>query len=129
MSSWEWWQVAITAVASIVTLIGSMAVFKVGISFDLTKWLENRRKAQHDRLITLCPHAVMEKDEQGKVVVRMLTIKPPGTLQAICRRCGRVFIGGMDEVNDLMKRWAKNPKLFREQEDKFLKQCKRMKLL
>ena len=129
MGDWEWWQAIAVMVVGFAGIIATAFTFRFAVTLNLTEWLKHRRQLQEDRLPVLCPHAVLEKDDRGRVVVQMLTMKPVGTLQAICRRCGRVFPGGMEEVNDLMKRWAKNPKLLAEREKKFIKQCKRLGLV
>lgn len=125
MGDWEWWQVILV----IFTLFASMAVFKVGVTFDLRKWLKDRREEKHDLLPLLCPHALLEKTDDGRIVVTSLVVSPPGRYDAFCRRCGAHFIGGLEESRDLMKRWAANPKLLAEREKKFLKQCKRLRIV
>ena len=125
MGDWEWWQV----ILAIFAVFASMAVFKVGIMFDLRKWLKDRREEKRDLLPLLCPHALLEKTDDDRIVVTSLVVSPPGRLDAFCRRCGAHFIGGLEESRDLMKRWAKNPKLLSEREKKFLRQCKRLGIL
>ena len=113
----------------VVLALAAIAVFSVAIRFDLNAYLENRRQFHFAKVQALCPHCVLEKTEDGQIAVRGLAHSPPGTLQAQCTRCHRVFVGGLDETWEGLKHWQANPQELVKAEKRFRKYTKRKGLL
>ena len=116
-----------TAVWVTIVLAG-IAVFSVAIKFDLNAFLENRRKEQFARLKAMCPHCVLE-EEDGQIVIEGLVQSPPGTLQAHCTRCHKVFVGGMREAWEATQVWRDNPDALLKAEKRFRRYGRRTRLL
>ena len=102
-----------------------IAVFSVAIRFDLNRFLENRKSTQFAKVQAMCPHCVLEPTEDGRIAVRGLSQSPPGTLQAQCTRCHRVFVGGLDETWEALQYWRANPKELIKAEKQFRRYAKR----
>ena len=109
----------------VVIVCVAIAVFSVAIRFDLNAFLENRKRTQFARLQAMCPHCVMEPMEDGRIAVQGLAQSPPGTIQAQCTRCHRVFVGGLDESSEGLRYWQANPIQWMKAEKRFRKYARR----
>ena len=109
-------------------VLAGIAVFSVAIKFDLNAFLENRRKEQFGRLMAMCPHCVLA-EQNGRIVVQGLVFSPPGTLQAQCKRCHKVFVGGLEEAWEATRVWRENPGALQKAEDRFRRYGRRTRLL
>ncbi len=109
--------------------LAAIAVFTVAIKFDLNAYLKERKRLQYVRLQTMCPHAVLERDEDGTMIVRSLVQSPPLTFEAKCNRCHRVFRGGLAETVDQHQYWAANPQAWVKAEKQFRRYGKRKRLV
>ena len=109
-------------------VLAGIAVFSVAIKFDLNAFLENRRKEQLGRLKAMCPHCVLA-EEDGQIVVQGLVMSPPGTLQAQCTRCRKVFVGGLEEAWEATRVWRENPRALQKAEERFRRYGRRTRLL
>ncbi|MYE60902.1 MAG: hypothetical protein F4235_02335 [Candidatus Dadabacteria bacterium] len=109
-------------------VLAGIAVFSVAIKFDLNAFLENRRREQFARLKAMCPHCVLA-EEGGQTVIEGLVISPPGTLQAHCTRCHRVFVGGLEEAWEATRVWRENPGALQKAEERFRRYGRRTRIL
>ena len=65
-------------------------VIKVGINFDLNKWLERRDRKRDTKLMNMCPH-IRPNKIKGEYVIESLLVSPDGTRRWHCEQCGRTF--------------------------------------
>ena len=105
-----------------VVALGGIAI-KVGFSFDLNKFMDQRRKRRKERLRVLCPHAIPDIKD-GQVGIRPLMTSPSGTHDWICGRCGLRTHNG-DMVDQQLRQFAENPKLLMDRETRFQKSAKK----
>lgn len=109
--------------------LAAIAVFSIAVRFDLNAYLTERKRLQYVRLQTMCPHAVLDRDEDGTVFVRSLVQSPPLTFEAKCNRCHRIFRGGLAETDDQDRYWAANPKAWAKAEKRFRRYGRRKRLV
>ena len=96
-----------TVLGSIATAILAITAVKIAISFDLNRWLEQRREWQTQRLKALCPHVTLELADDGKGFwIRPLMLSPPGTMMWVCERCG-LKAHSEDLIEALMRQYNK----------------------
>ncbi len=115
----SWWHVLVVILAAILTL-------RVAATFNVTEWLENRRRRRREALRVLCPHAtVVGRDAKGHFEIKCLIVSPPSMFHAQCQRCRTVFSGGMHFAEQLMEEWASNPSALQEREKLYVKRFKR----
>ena len=98
----------------------SVVVIKVGVSFDLNRWFEARHKRREEKLKVLCPHATLEKTQDGEFVLACLMTSPSGTSMWICSRCGTRTHDGT-RMQRIMEEYASNPKALVDKEKRFLR--------
>ena len=96
---------------------------KIGLNFDINKYLETRHERQKEKLRILCPHAELG-EENGVTIVIPLPISPPDTSQWICERCGTTA-HGPDLFDRAMETYRKNPQLLLRDENRFQKYAKK----
>ena len=116
--SWQlFWQVLIGVV---------VAVFAVRVvaTFNVTEWLENRRKWRKEALTAICPHATAYVNADGNPEIRCLIVSPPGTIQAQCQRCGLV-VSSIHVAESVMEEWGRDPIGLVKREHLFIKKAKR----
>lgn len=103
-------------------VLGSVVV-RIGFSFDINKFMEERRKRGQERLRMSCPHTEIYK-ENGELIVRSLFISPYGTTHWICSRCG-TRTESQATVDQVAQTYAENPQLLLENEKQFRKLAKK----
>lgn len=73
----------------VVLALSIIAIFRLGLKFDLNSYLGSRKK-RHLGLARLeCPHMALCKTENG-ISFRSLFVSPPGTLSYQCQQCGLI---------------------------------------
>lgn len=119
----SFWQLII----AIITFSLGIVTIRIGIRFDLNKYLEQREKQNTQKLKNVCAHLEMVPTENGQFQARSLFESPPGTLQWQCQRCGLV----RNHDNDYEERaqyYANHPDEYLEKNKKFNKLLKKSKL-
>lgn len=116
----EWWQWLILIFA------GAIAI-RFSLKFDLNQFLKDRRKIKISQLKNICPHCKIEFVDKNKIKVEPYFYSPMGTLNHVCSRCGCV-VPFEEDVNRICGNYAKNPKKWLKNENKFIKQMKKLKL-
>lgn len=115
----------------IVVIAVSIIAVKIGITFDVNKYLEQRKKTHLAKAQNLCPHLEFdivgenERNLQISVQYRSLFESPPGTIRWTCSRCGLVqnnvdenlviqqaqhYVSNMDSYQETMKQYNKHMK-------------------
>lgn len=120
----SFWQLIVT----IVTISLGIVTIRIGIKFDLNKYLDQREKQNTQRLKNACTHLEMIPTEGGQFQARSLFESPSGTLQWQCQRCGLV----RNHDNDYEERaqyYASHPDEYLEKNKKFNKLLKKSKLV
>ncbi len=104
----------------IITIVASIVVIRVTISFDINDYLKTKKASYISKLQNACPHVELKPNKQGKEA-RLLFISPPGTVQWQCQKCGAIrylnnnegeemqkyYLDNVDEYNRKMKRFSK----------------------
>ena len=117
----EWWQWIILIFA------GAVAI-RVSLKFDLNQFLKERRKIKITRLQNICPHCKIEFNKDNKQIkCTPYFYSPEGTLDQVCSRC-KCIVPFEENVKRICENYAKDPKRWLEQENKFIKQMKKLKL-
>ncbi len=111
----------------ILVLVFSAIAVKLTITFDLNKFLTDRKKSKLNKLRNACTHhnVVKEGDEYG---LQSLFVSPPGTLQWQCQQCGAVRYFADGERERMTKYYLDNFEEFTEAQKKFQKLLKKSKL-
>ena len=109
-----------------VIAVTSILVIRIGLRFDINKWMEERRKIQKVKLKNICPHVNCYK-HNDKWRLESLFISPSGTHNWICQQCGTVTYQNLG--SDQLGYWANNIGELRKAEDAFRKQAKKMGLI
>jgi len=120
----EFWQV----VVAVVTAVLSFVVIRVGVNFDLNKYLERKDKRNIQKLKNACTHLEMVPAENGQFQIRSLFESPPGTHQWQCQRCGLI----RNHDNDYKERgeyYANHPDEYIKLNKKFNKLLKKSRLV
>ena len=78
-----------------VLAIGALMVIKVGLKFDINKWLERRDKRLATRMMNACPHWAVTGVRDEGIEVRCLYNSPFGTTQWFCQQCGHTISPAM----------------------------------
>ena len=100
---WGGWVAA--AIMGVITIRGT-------ISFDVNKWLSDRREQKKENIRALCPHARPEMKKEKLFVIGTF-VSPSGTEAWQCQACGSITYDDT-EVNRNTKYWASNPEKFVE---------------
>ena len=74
--------------AVLVVVLSGVAV-KVGLTFDINRWIELRRERLRNKLQVVCPHTTFIK-EGDRYGFESCFLSPSGTLMYQCRMCGLV---------------------------------------
>ena len=109
---------------TVVSFLLTAVAVRIGLNFDLNKYLETRREHQKEKLRILCPHAqIVEKNGEPFVIPTFET--PSGTHNWICQRCGMESLGsGPFDIK--MESYRRNPKLILLAEKQFQKFAKKV---
>lgn len=118
----------ILGIASIVlasiaaTLSGLAVIFRVKVTFDVNKYLENRRKTKIERLKNICPHAYLDPDtiEEDKIFGGSYFYTKFGITGFICQQCG-LYVE-FEEQRD--RAIPKDPLVIVQMQEKFNKELK-----
>lgn len=115
----------------IIVIAVSIVAVKIGITFDINKYLEQRKKTHLSKAQNLCPHLefdILDQDNNNRqinVQYRSLFESPSGTTKWICSRCGSVrnnvdenqiaqqaqhYLSNTDLYQKTMKRYNKHMK-------------------
>ena len=113
-----WWQLLIGLLVLVVAV-------RLTANVDVAAILENRKRHRAESLKVLCPHATMETDSDGQIMLRVLVESPPGTIQAQCIQCGLVFSSYHSAVEAIGRMWGSNPMALVKAQKKFLKRAGR----
>ena len=105
------------------SVIVAVVVVKIGISFNVNDYMNERRKRGKDRLVMLCPHAISRVDGD-KLMIESLMTSPSGTLSWVCSRC-RTMTHDQGAVERTMKDYADDPKLLLDKEKLFQKHARK----
>lgn len=107
----------------------SIIAVRFSFTFDLNRFLENRRKNFIEKAKNICPHcAVIKKD--GNYGFKSTFISPSWTTQRICQQCWTILYHlDHDEENERIAYLLKNPEVFDKQNEKFKKLLKKAGLL
>ncbi|MEA3329222.1 MAG: hypothetical protein U9Q06_00580 [Nanoarchaeota archaeon] len=118
----EWWQILILIIA------GAIAI-RFSVKFDLNKFLEERRKIKISQLQNICPHCKIEILGKDKKQIKCTPYfySPTGTLNQICSRC-KCVVPFEEDVKRICGNYANDPQKWLEQENKFIKQMKKLKI-
>ena len=109
-----------------VITISVIAILKLGIKFDLNKFLDSR-KNRHLSLARLnCPHIRLAPEKDG-VSYQSLFVSPSGTLDWVCTQCGTVTHMPLskEEIEEQVKYYLNNPKKYKKRMHKFEKHAKK----
>lgn len=100
----EFWQI----IVGMATVVFSVLVVKIAISFDLNKFLERKDKNNLQKLKNACPHFSITVLESKKFEVRSLFYKPLG-MQHVCRQCGLATVLDFEQHERQANYYVKNP--------------------
>ncbi len=117
----EFWQM----IVGVLTIVFSVVIIKIAISFDLNKFLERKDEQNQQKLKNACPHFFITGLESGEFEVRSLFYKPAGTFQHVCRQCGVVTALDMEQHERDANYYVKNPKELIEAQKKLRKLAKK----
>lgn len=111
----------------ILAILGTIAI-RITFSFDLNRYMEDKRKRNLSKLKNACTHhqIIQGKDQYA---VQPLFISPPGTLQWQCQRCGAIKYFADGELERMSEYYANNPEEYIKQEKRFKKLVKKSKLI
>jgi hypothetical protein len=108
----------------IVSILGTIAI-RFTFSFDLNRYLEERRKRYIPKLQNACTHIAFVTNDKGEGGFQSLYISPPGTLQWQCQQCRDVKYMNNGEFERQAEYYLKNPDEFLKQTKKFQKLLKK----
>ncbi len=110
----------------ILIIVGAVAI-KISFKFDLNRYLDDRRKIKIGQLQNICPHCKIEVLDKNNIKVESYFHTPSGNPNWICRRC-RCVVPFEEDVNKISQNYAKDPKKWFDNEIRFIKQMKKLKL-
>ena len=110
----------------LVIAVAIIAVFRLGVRFDLNQYLETRKERSLRLARLYCTHMSLESCEEG-VQVQSLWYSPSGTLDWVCSRCGTVTHVPPDEENTkkVAEYYIANPDEYGKSMKRFFKYAKR----
>ena len=113
------------ALIGLVVVLSAIAI-KVGVSFDINRWREERRRRAEERLQALCTHTRLSATEnEGVIRYESLMTSPFGRLDWQCSRCGQITQNS--EVPERMARyWCENPHEWSRREKVFSRAYRRL---
>ena len=113
------------ALAVLAAALAAIAV-KVGISFDLNRWREERHRRAGERLQALCTHTRVFLDEEGRRIgVESFMMSPAGRLDWECSRC-RFTTDDPHMAERHTRYWAENLDEWRRREKAFVRAYRRL---
>ena len=108
----------------IVAIIVGIVAKKIGFSFDINLWLQNRLQHRKDSLKVLCTHTDITVKDDESVEIKSLFTSPFGTSDWICSRCNmrthdsdmpnRIAEHYLNNINDYGKKMKKFNKLVKK---------------
>lgn len=114
------WDLVVKGLVPVAGLIAA----KLGLSFDINRWQESKRKRLKEKLQAKCPHAVPIK-ERGNLGLESSFSSPSGTTGWVCRRCGLVTYD-MRGATYMLERYLNNPEQYIKQDKAFHKVHKKL---
>lgn len=111
---------------ALLIIIGAVAI-RISFKFDLNKYLENRRKIKIDQLKNICPHCKIEFVGNKQIKVESYFYTDYGNPNYVCSRCGRV-VPFEEDVNRICENYAQDPQRWLKNENRFIKQMKKLKI-
>ena len=117
------WETAKSIALILFILILGVVAFRINIKFDVNEYTKRRDANRKTRLMNLCPHTELFKEED-KYYFKSLFASPPGTTNWICERCGLTTY--QNEGECFAKMWEKDFKKFKSRSDAFIKLAKKM---
>ena len=106
--------------AALAVVLAAIAV-KVGVSFDLNRWREERHRKGVERLQALCTHTEIQRfRHEGATVTGYVSLmtSPPGYLHWQCGRCGIITLDrSVPERHGIY--WRNNQREWRRREKEF----------
>lgn len=115
----------------VIVIALSIVAVRIGIAFDINRYLEQRKKTHLAKARNLCSHLefdILNKDDSSRqinVQYRSLFESPSGTIMWVCSRCGSVqnnvdenqiahqaqyYLSNTDLYQKTMKRYSKHMK-------------------
>lgn len=117
----EFWQL----IVGILTFVFGFVAIKISLTFDLNKYLEDRRKSYIPKLQNACPHVNLTSIGDGQIEVTSHFISPPGTMQWQCQRCKLVKYTQESEIRRDAEYYIKNVDEYLHKNKRFAKLLKR----
>ena len=85
----EWWYIPL----GVASLAVSIIAVKFAVTFDINRWMENKRNRDEEKLQNLCPHVYIDLQPDGNILIESHFYSPRGTIQYFCRQCGKMTYG------------------------------------
>lgn len=120
-SGLQFWQL----VTAIVLLVFSVIAIKITFTFDINKYLADRKKAFIPKLQNACTHISFSKTNEGKLVANSYFISPPGTLQWQCQRCRVITDQQGGDFDHEVEYFVSHPDIYKKREKRFSKLLKK----
>lgn len=113
------------ALIGLVFLLSAIAI-KVGVSFDINRWREERRRRAEERLRVLCTHTRLSATEnEGVIRYESLMTSPPFRFDWRCSRCGQIT-QDRELPERLARYWCENPHEWSRREKAFSRTYRRL---
>ena len=110
---------------------GALSIIAVRFSFtfDLNRFLENRRNNLKEKARNACPHCIIIKEDRN-FGFQSTFVSPPGTIQWFCQQCWLVMYSFDKKLEEeRIKNFIKHPEEFDKQNKKFEKLLRKAGLL
>jgi hypothetical protein len=109
----------------IITIAISIIAIKITFTFDINKYLKNRKEDIKNRAKNYCPHAYADV-VNDRFIMKSTFISPSGTTDYICERCQLIkyHIDEEDE-NDRIQDYINDIEKYNKQEKEFKKILKK----
>ena len=116
-------EIAQWIVGTVVAVLTLVLTIKLAASFDINRWLEKRRERAKERVKILCPHALLERADDG--TFNLVSLFQLQTLTTwVCGRC-QLRTNDSEMVRRLMQEFAKDPDMFVKREKLYQKHVKK----
>jgi hypothetical protein len=112
-------------IGAIIALVLGVITIRIGIKFDLNRYLENRQKSNMQKLKNACTHLELIPTQDNQLEVRSFLVSPPGTLQWQCQRCGLVKHMADDEYERMANYYMNNLDEYHKKNKRFHKLLKK----
>lgn len=109
----------------LIIIFGSIA-FK--FKFNVNDYLRDRREIKKDQLKNVCPHIRITNIQGKEIQVQSMFNTSYGTFIWMCSQCG-LIVNSEDEVNRIMNNYEKDPSKIAEQQEKYYKKAKKLKIM